>query len=82
MKVIVIQNSLVYTSKDEDGKVVTIMPKIGDTIDLPKEIALIELKTKNVRKRLREEVESSKEEEKIPSPEKKKKKKKKKAVSE
>lgn len=64
MKVIVIQNSLVYTSRNEKGEIVSIMPKVGDTIDLPKEIALIELRTKNVRRRLREEVESSVEKEK------------------
>jgi len=82
MKVIVIQNSLKYTSRDEMGKIVAIKPKMGDMIDLPKEIALIELKTKNVRRLLPEEKESLNEEVEEKEVIKKKKKKKKKKISE
>lgn len=55
--VIVIKNNLKYrVSGYKEGK--SFVPKIGQTIYLPKEIALIELKTQNIRKLLPEEKEA------------------------
>ena len=59
VRVAVIKNNLKYRIPGvREGK--SFVPKIGDVIALPKEIALLELKTGNVRKLLPEEREAFK----------------------
>jgi len=54
VKVIVIKNNLKYRIPGYKGGE-SFIPKMGQMIGLPKEIALIELKTGNIRKLLPEE---------------------------
>jgi len=57
VRVVVIRNNLKYRVPGyKEGK--SFVPKMGQMIVLPKEIALIELKTGNVRKLLLEEKEA------------------------
>ena len=59
VRVVITKNNLKYRIPGvREGK--SFVPKIGDVIALPKEIALLELKTGNVRKLLPEEREAFK----------------------
>lgn len=59
VKVVVIRNNLKYRIPGfREGK--SFIPKVGEVISLPKESAIIELKTGNVRKLLPEEREAFK----------------------
>ena len=60
MKVIVIQQGCLFRVEGKDGEFKNLRPAIGDTISLPKDIAKIEKKSKNVRYLLPEEKENLK----------------------